>query len=64
MDPFARLCRKLLTAAGVRGRMRDALAAAYVADAVHLTVPGGAAFSTAYAYRWMRERGAGAAVIT
>jgi hypothetical protein len=35
-----------------------------VADAVHLTVPGGAAFSTAYAYRWMRERGAGAAVIT
>jgi hypothetical protein len=28
MDPFARLCRKLLTAAGVRGRMRDALAAA------------------------------------
>jgi uncharacterized membrane protein YbhN (UPF0104 family) len=64
MDLFARMRRRLLAAAGVRVRMRDALAAAYVANAVHLTVPGGAAFSTAYAYRWMRERGAGAAAIT
>jgi len=64
MDLFARMRRRLLAAAGVRVRMRDALAAAYVADAVHLTVPGGAAFSTAYTYRWMRERGAGAAAIT
>jgi hypothetical protein len=64
MDLFTRMRRRLLSAAGVRVRMRDALAAAYVADAVHLTVPGGAAFSTAYAYRWMRERGAGAAAIT
>jgi uncharacterized protein (TIRG00374 family) len=64
MDLFARMRRRLLSAAGVRVRMRDALAAAYVADAVHLTVPGGAAFSTAYAYRWMRDRGAGAAAIT
>jgi uncharacterized membrane protein YbhN (UPF0104 family) len=64
MDLFARMRRKLLAAAGVRVRMADALAAAYVADAVHLTIPGGAAFSTAYAYRWMRDRGAGAAAIT
>jgi uncharacterized protein (TIRG00374 family) len=64
MDLFARMRRRLLAAAGVRVRMRDALAATYVADAVHLTVPGGAAVSTAYAYRWMRERGAGAAVVT
>jgi uncharacterized protein (TIRG00374 family) len=64
MDLFARMRRRLLAAAGVRVRLRDAVAAVYVANAVHLTVPGGAAFSTAYAYRWMRERGAGPAAIT
>jgi putative heme transporter len=60
MDLFARLRRRLLAAAGVRVRMRDALAAVYVANSVHLTLPGGAAFSTAYTYRWLREREAGA----
>jgi uncharacterized membrane protein YbhN (UPF0104 family) len=64
MDQFARMRRRLLAAAGTRVRMRDAVAATYVADAVHLTVPGGAAFSTTYAYRWMRERGADAAAAT
>jgi uncharacterized membrane protein YbhN (UPF0104 family) len=64
MDLFARLRRRLLSAAGVRVGTRAALAAAYAANAVHLTVPGGAAFSAAYAYRWMRERGADAAAIT
>jgi uncharacterized membrane protein YbhN (UPF0104 family) len=64
MDLFARMRRRLLAAAGVRVRMREALAASYVADAVHLTFPGGAAFSTAYTYRWMRERGAGAPAIS
>jgi uncharacterized protein (TIRG00374 family) len=64
MDLFARMRRRLLSAAGVRVRMREGLAAAYAANAVHLTVPGGAAFSTAYTYRWMRERGAGTAAIT
>jgi uncharacterized membrane protein YbhN (UPF0104 family) len=64
MDLFVRMRRRLLAAAGVQVRMRDALAAVYVANAVHLTVPGGAAFSTAYTYRWMRERGAGAGPIT
>jgi putative heme transporter len=64
MDLFARMRRRLLAAAGTRVRMRDALASTYVADAVHLTVPGGAAFSTTYAYRWMRGRGAHAAAAT
>jgi hypothetical protein len=64
MDLFARLRRRLLAAAGVRVRMRDALAGVYAAGAVHLTVPGGAAVSTAYAFRWMREQGAGAAAVT
>ncbi|MCW2677266.1 MAG: hypothetical protein JWR70_2306 [Modestobacter sp.] len=64
MDLFARMRRRLLATTGVRVRMRDALATVYVANAVHLTVPGGAAFSTAYVYRWMRERGAGAAAAT
>jgi uncharacterized protein (TIRG00374 family) len=64
MDLFARLRRRLLAAAGVRVGMRDALAGVYVAGAVHLTVPGGAAVSTAYAYRWMRDQGAGAAAVT
>jgi putative heme transporter len=61
MDLFARLRRRLLATTGVRVRMRDTLAAVYVANAVHQTLPGGAAFSTAYVYRWMRERGAGEA---
>jgi hypothetical protein len=64
MDLFARLRRRLLAAAGLRVRLRDTLAAVYVADALHRTMPGGAAFSTAYVYRWMRERGAGAATST
>jgi putative heme transporter len=64
MDLFARMRRRLLAAAGVRVRTRDALAAVYVANAVHLTVPGGAVFSTAYAYHWMRQRGASTTVAT
>jgi putative heme transporter len=64
MDLFARLRRRLLAAAGIRVRLGDALAGVYAAGAVHLTVPGGAAVSTAYAYRWMRNQGAGAAAVT
>lgn len=60
---FARTRRRLLAAAGVRVTPRDALAAVYVANALHTTMPGGAAFSTAYSYRWMRARGAGPAAI-
>jgi uncharacterized membrane protein YbhN (UPF0104 family) len=58
MGFFARTRRRLLAAAGVRVPQRDALAAVYVANALHATLPGGAAFSTAWTYRWMRARGA------
>lgn len=54
---FARTRRRLMAAAGMRVGMRDAIAAVYVANALHLTLPGGTAFSTAYTYRWMRRRG-------
>jgi uncharacterized membrane protein YbhN (UPF0104 family) len=47
-----------LRAAGVRVPARSAVAAVYVANALHTTLPGGAAFSTAYTYRWMRSWGA------
>lgn len=63
MALFARTRRRLLAAAGTRVGVRDALAAVYVANALHVTMPGGAAFSTAYSYRWMRSRGAGPAAI-
>src|SRR3954469_19347698 len=58
MGMFARGRRRLLRAAGVPVTVRRSLAAAYVANAVHVTMPGGAAFSTAYTYRWMRGWGA------
>jgi uncharacterized membrane protein YbhN (UPF0104 family) len=63
MGFFARTRRRLLAAAGVRVRQRDARAAVYVANALHTTLPGGAAFSTAWTVRWMRARGAGAPAI-
>lgn len=58
MGMFARTRRRLMAAAGVRVGLRDALAAVYVANAMHQTMPGGAAFSTAYTFRWLRSRGA------
>jgi putative heme transporter len=58
MSAFARGRRRLLGAAGVRVPVRSAVAVTYVANAVHVTLPGGAAFSTAYTYRWMRHWGA------
>ena len=61
LDLFARLRRRLLAVTGVHVRMRETLAVVYVANALHQTLPGGAAFSTAYTYHWMRERGAGEA---
>jgi putative heme transporter len=64
MSFFARTRRTLLGAAGVPVCQRDALAAVYVANALHVTLPGGAAFSTAWTYRWMRARGASASAIT
>ena len=64
MSAFARSRRRLLSAAGVRVPARSAVAAVYVANALHVTLPGGAAFSTAYTYRWLRSRGASAPVAT
>jgi putative heme transporter len=58
MAMFALMRRKLLGAAGVRVSFAGSSAAIYVGNALHATLPGGAAFSTAYGYRWMRSRGA------
>ncbi|MGZ4566840.1 MAG: lysylphosphatidylglycerol synthase transmembrane domain-containing protein [Blastococcus sp.] len=58
MSMFARSRRRLLRAAGVQVPVRSAVAAVYVANALHTTLPGGAAFSTGYTYRWMRGWGA------
>ncbi|NMI01910.1 lysylphosphatidylglycerol synthase transmembrane domain-containing protein [Pseudonocardia acidicola] len=64
MSMFARVRRRLLRAAGVRTSLSGSVAAVYVANALHATLPGGAAFSTAYSYRWMRSRGASGPVAT
>ena len=58
MSMFSRGRRRLMRAAGVEVPARSALAAVYVAHAMHATLPGGAAFSTAYTFRWMRSWGA------
>jgi len=64
MSMFARLRRRLLLAAGVRTSARGSVVAVYVANALHATLPGGAAFSTTYTYRWMRGRGASGSAST
>lgn len=64
MSMFGLGRRRLLAAAGVRTPAGASVAAAFVANALHVTLPGGAAFSTAYTYRWMRDRGATVAVGT
>jgi uncharacterized membrane protein YbhN (UPF0104 family) len=64
MGMFARLRRRLLRAAGVRVPLPSSVAAVYAANALHATLPGGAAFSTAYNYRWMRRWGASGPVAT
>jgi uncharacterized membrane protein YbhN (UPF0104 family) len=58
MSMFSRSRRRLLRAAGVDVPARSSLAAVYVAHAMHVTLPGGAAFSTAYTFRRMRGWGA------
>jgi hypothetical protein len=64
MSMFARSRRRLMSAAGVQVPVRSAVAAVYVANALHATMPGGAAFSTAYTYRWIRSWGASRSVAT
>jgi putative heme transporter len=62
LTAFALVRRSLLGAAGVRVSTGSSLASILVSNAFHVTLPGGLAFSTAYSYRWARERGAGATV--
>jgi uncharacterized membrane protein YbhN (UPF0104 family) len=62
LTAFALVRRRLLGAAGVRVSTGSSLASILVSNAFHVTLPGGLAFSTAYSYRWARERGAGATV--
>ena len=57
MSMFALTRRRLLLAAGTRVSARSTVAAAYVANSLHATLPGGVAFSTGYTYRWMRGHG-------
>jgi hypothetical protein len=64
MSMFARSRRRLMQAAGVHVPARSVLAAVYVGNAIHVTIPGGAAFSTAYTYGWMRSWGASRPAVT
>ncbi len=64
MSMFALTRRRLLLAAGTRVSARGAVAAAYVANSLHATLPGGVAFSTGYTYRWMRGQGVSGLVAT
>lgn len=61
---FAALHQRLLDAAGVRVRLRDVTLVTLAANALHLTVPGGAALSTAYTFRRRRIWGASTPVTT
>ena len=61
---FAAIHQRLLSAAGVRVRLREVTLVTMAANALHLTVPGGAAVSTAYTYRRRRIWGASAPVTT
>ena len=62
LTAFALTRRRLLAAAGVAASARSTLAAVLVANAFHMTLPAGVAFSTGHAARWMGRRGAGPAV--
>jgi uncharacterized membrane protein YbhN (UPF0104 family) len=62
LTAFALARRTLLKAAGVGVSTPSALASILVANAFHMTLPGGVAFSTGYAFRWMRRHGAGTTV--
>jgi putative heme transporter len=61
---FALLHHRLLRAAAVRVRFRAVVLVTLAANALHLTVPGGAALSTAYTFRKRRSWGASAPVTT
>ena len=58
LTAFALVRRTLLRAAGVGVSTGSALASVLVANAFHMTLPGGVAFSTGHSYRWMQRHGA------
>ena len=62
LTAFALVRRRLLHAAGIRVTTAASLASILVANAFHMTLPGGVAFSTGYAFRWMRQHGAATTV--
>jgi putative heme transporter len=62
LTAFALVRRRLLQAAGVRVSAASSLSSILVGNAFHMTLPGGVAFSTGYAFRWMRRYGTGATV--
>lgn len=61
---FGTMHHRLLCAGGVRVRWRPVVGMTLAANALHLTMPGGAALSAAYGFRRRREFGAGPAVAT
>ena len=61
---FSVLHHRLLVAASVRVSLREVTLATLAANALHLTVPGGAALSTAYTYKRRRAWGATAPATT
>jgi putative heme transporter len=62
LTAFALVRRRLLQAAGLPVSTASSLASVLVGNAFHMTLPGGVAFSTGYAFRWMRRHGAGSTV--
>jgi putative heme transporter len=61
---FAVLHRRLLTAASVRVSLTEVTLATMAANALHLTVPGGAALASAYTFKRRRAWGASAPAAT
>jgi len=58
MAAFARVQRRMLISGGSRVSVRQMAALTYAANAVSVTLPGGAALSTAYVFRRLRRWGA------
>ncbi len=64
MVAFGALRQRTLSAANAHIALAEATSISYAAGAVHLTTPAGSVFSTAYAFRTLRERGLTPAAIT
>ncbi|HEX3781671.1 MAG TPA: YbhN family protein [Pseudonocardiaceae bacterium] len=62
MGMFARMQRRLLHAAGTDVQIQQALALAYAAHSLSISLPGGPVFSTAFNFEHMQRFGASAAI--